>query len=757
MNRGFNTIVSGLNAARTGLYVTGHNMANTGTVGYVRQQALTHDFLYQSISAGKQIGLGADVTAIRQIRNEYLDISYRTEVGRANFYNIQYAVGNEIETILGELESTYRSQTVLQDMKDALSELSTYPSGLETRGNFVSTATSFITKMNNIYTRLRNEQYNLNEDIKDAVKVINQLTTKINELNIKIANSEASGQRANDFRDERNNAIDELAKYIKIEYKENAKGIVEITTNGQELVVNGFVNHIGLRYTAANSSFVEPVFTTKSEILDYDHTYENAKSVFNFTGIVGSEYGNDYGQLYSLLCARGLLPVNYNTMNSENPYSFNPNWAYNNKDNVPVITSIPGFSPSATAPNLADYTNYSDFINDYNAYMTELETYLTDVKADPNYISLDANDPEKIAFDKFYAAFEEEKAHALTENKVSAYVNAMNYAYPPMAAINNIGSSLDILDLSTLPSPAYDTLKGEIEAAKAAITTSMPDSADYPKGVYDPNYIQDCQDYIKNELMPYIEKMEALFNAPGIEGDWEDYNKELANLKIFKENVVAFNSDLNRLSGELANGPVNKRIADFNATQCTIPRTLRQLDLFFNYTVKLINEELSKGYDLYGNQSQTKIFTTIDGSSVFTLGNVQINPDIVSPEGYNLLCLGDGSGIDSDKYIVSLIDKWSMEGLSIDGSYKMNIEEAYRYVVNDIGVRANKSLSFLNSQTGLVENIDSKRSQVSGVSLDEEMKNMMIYQHAFNAASRVINVIDSMIDKLVNGTGRVGL
>lgn len=743
MNRGLNTIVSGLNAARAGLYVTGHNMANTGTVGYVRQQALTHDFLYQSISAGKQVGLGTDVTAIRQIRNEYLDISYRTEVGRANFYNVQYSVGNEIETIIGELESAYRSQTVLQDMKNALTELSTYPSGLETRGNFVSTASSFITKMNNIYTRLRNEQYNLNSDIQNAVTVINQLTTKINELNMKIANSEASGQRANDFRDERNNAIDELAKYMKIEYKENAKGMIEITTNGQELVVNGFVNHIGLRYTAANSSFVEPVFTTKSEILPYDPTYDNAKSVFNFTGTVGSEYGNDYGQLYSLLCARGLFPVNYNTMNGGNPVTFDPSWLSS------ALPTLAGASSAIIPPSpFTGGINDSNFINDYKAYLSDLKTYLDALKADPVY----GLDPaETAALDSYYDDFTKHR------NQLLAYENSLIYAYPPAVAVNNIGNTLDILDLSKLPSPAYDTLKGEIAAAKAAITASMPEPADYEKGVYDANYIQDCHDYIKNKLMPYIEKMEELFSQPGIEGAWDDYNKEIANLKIFKNNVTAFNSDLNRLSIALANEPINKRVADFNATQCTIPRTLRQLDLFFNYTVNLINTEFSKGYDLYGNQSQTKIFTTKDGSSAFTLGNVQINPDIVSPKGYNLLCLGDGSGIDSDKYIVSLIDKWSQEGLSIDGSYKMNIEEAYRYVVNDIGVRTNKSLSFLNSQTGLVENIDSKRSQVSGVSLDEEMKNMMIYQHAFNAASRVINVIDSMIDKIVNGTGRVGL
>lgn len=69
----------------------------------------------------------------------------------------------------------------------------------------------------------------------------------------------------------------------------------------------------------------------------------------------------------------------------------------------------------------------------------------------------------------------------------------------------------------------------------------------------------------------------------------------------------------------------------------------------------------------------------------------------------------------------------------------------------------NEAKAFSEEQTILATQVDNKRKQVSGVSMDEEMKNMMIYQHAYNASSRILNVIDSMIDKLVNGTGRVGL
>ena len=52
---------------------------------------------------------------------------------------------------------------------------------------------------------------------------------------------------------------------------------------------------------------------------------------------------------------------------------------------------------------------------------------------------------------------------------------------------------------------------------------------------------------------------------------------------------------------------------------------------------------------------------------------------------------------------------------------------------------------------------ENHRTSVSGVSLDEEMTNLIKYQHAYNGAARVITAMDDALDRLINGTGRVGL
>jgi flagellar hook-associated protein 1 FlgK len=50
--------------------------------------------------------------------------------------------------------------------------------------------------------------------------------------------------------------------------------------------------------------------------------------------------------------------------------------------------------------------------------------------------------------------------------------------------------------------------------------------------------------------------------------------------------------------------------------------------------------------------------------------------------------------------------------------------------------------------------LDNRRQVVSGVSSDEELTNMIMFQQGYNAASRYINVVSDMLDTLINRVGR---
>lgn len=83
-------------------------------------------------------------------------------------------------------------------------------------------------------------------------------------------------------------------------------------------------------------------------------------------------------------------------------------------------------------------------------------------------------------------------------------------------------------------------------------------------------------------------------------------------------------------------------------------------------------------------------------------------------------------------------------------------DEFLRAVVGEIGVQAQEANRQVTNQQILVDQVDSRRQSVSGVSLDEEMANMIKYQHAYNAAARALTTYDQMLDKVINGMGVVG-
>jgi flagellar hook-associated protein 1 FlgK len=92
--------------------------------------------------------------------------------------------------------------------------------------------------------------------------------------------------------------------------------------------------------------------------------------------------------------------------------------------------------------------------------------------------------------------------------------------------------------------------------------------------------------------------------------------------------------------------------------------------------------------------------------------------------------------------------------LTIDGA--MTMDDFWRSLASTIGVQGQQAKRMAQNQDNLVGELDNKRQSISGVSLDEEMTNMIRYQHAYNAAARFINAIDEQLDLVVNRLGLVG-
>lgn len=240
--------VSGLQSSQNALNTTAHNLSNVNTKGYVRQQAIFSDKIYHKVGASAtsamQVGQGVTSQATSRVRDILLDVAYRKENSRAGFYDSQYEVVTEIETIIGETEGE-QYQKNLENIWNSINEMAKTPDSIVARSELVMYAEDFLNRSQSIYNGLIDYQNNLNEEVRNQVDKINALGDKIDMLNERIASVEAAGiERANDFRDQRDLALDELSKLANISYEENAFNRVTVKLEGVPFVTEDSVFHM---------------------------------------------------------------------------------------------------------------------------------------------------------------------------------------------------------------------------------------------------------------------------------------------------------------------------------------------------------------------------------------------------------------------------------------------------------------------------------------------------------------------------------
>ena len=156
---------SGLQTSNNALNTAAHNLSNIETAGYTRQQILQGSKFYNTIGiasvSNMQVGIGVDYTKCRQVRDEFLDASYRKENGRSSFYEICSESTQEIETLLGEMEGASFKES-LAKLWTSVQELQKDPSSSITQCVFIATCSQFLERASAVSKGLNDYQQNLN-------------------------------------------------------------------------------------------------------------------------------------------------------------------------------------------------------------------------------------------------------------------------------------------------------------------------------------------------------------------------------------------------------------------------------------------------------------------------------------------------------------------------------------------------------------------------------------------------------------------
>jgi flagellar hook-associated protein 1 FlgK len=226
-----------LSAQQKGIYVTGNNIANINTPGYSRQRLnMASDFPVDS-SIGP-VGTGVRAIEVERIYQRFLGVQINNETQSLGKWEANKDMLERVEMISDESEGYGLSQ-VMSDFWNAWQDLTNNPSGPVERSVLVAKSEMLAATFSKNYQDLQTVQTDIDTMIKGNVDEINQLAEKIGSLNQKIVQMEAGGDTANDYRDQRDQLLNDLSEMIDIDSFETANGAVTVSVGSGQPLVEG--------------------------------------------------------------------------------------------------------------------------------------------------------------------------------------------------------------------------------------------------------------------------------------------------------------------------------------------------------------------------------------------------------------------------------------------------------------------------------------------------------------------------------------
>jgi len=272
----------------------------------------------------------------------------------------------------------------------------------------------------------------------------------------------------------------------------------------------------------------------------------------------------------------------------------------------------------------------------------------------------------------------------------------------------------------------------------------------------------------------------AIFRSSFVSGDLNSgqvngmitaRDKNVANFKFQLDSMIQViaTGDIKVI---LPKGTVIPNGTTVNGTVYSNANGNRTLSEDLEVTVKGINGLHALGYSGVSGSVTPGVpfFTLKAGETKFSANSVTVNPTIVenvanistSMRTYMDPIEGEKvvKGNNDMALLVSSVRRKNVN-FDPDGTGKPiltdgTFDEFYRSLVGELGVQTQEATRQMYNQKILVDQVESNRQSVSGVSLDEEMANMIKFQHAYNAAARTLTTFDEMLDKVINSMGLVG-
>jgi flagellar hook-associated protein 1 FlgK len=210
-------------------------------------------------------------------------------------------------------------------------------------------------------------------------------------------------------------------------------------------------------------------------------------------------------------------------------------------------------------------------------------------------------------------------------------------------------------------------------------------------------------------------------------------------IEVTQGSVAGYLKALNGLGGYAAAG---------EESFCGLAYYQKALDDFaasFADTFNELNKETTDDKPLFAG----------DSSGVITAATIRISDEWQQDASYITTTTAAGASDGANDNVLRMMDALETE-TTISACFSGTYDSFATSLIAEIAVDVSYVSDISETQSAIVTAIQNQRDSLSGVSVNEETTNMLMYQKAFSAASRLMTVLDEALDTIINSMGRVG-
>jgi flagellar hook-associated protein 1 FlgK len=324
-----NTALSGSNAAQAALNTTSQNIANVMTPGYTRQGELLAAL--QPLQGGADAaGSGVDVPHLLRFSDGYASQQLWTANSQKGQFDVGQPYLTQLEQVMGS--GTSSINTGLDGFFSALNAASVDPSSSPLRQQVITAAGALSQSFNSLAHVLADQRNTIYQQRASVVNQINSLSATVADLNKQISASQGNGITPSGLLDQRDQAVDALAKLVGVQVLDQPNGLRNVSlTNGQPLVVGNTAATMAVQNNANGSqtltlAFAQSNFTLSGSglagqlgglnDLEQNVLVPTQQALSDMAGSIATSVNNQLGAGYAMNGAAGGPLFDYNPASS---------------------------------------------------------------------------------------------------------------------------------------------------------------------------------------------------------------------------------------------------------------------------------------------------------------------------------------------------------------------------------------------------------------------------------------------------------